>query len=88
MTRTQIQFPDPLYKELKAAAKKMDTSLADVIRRAAEAYLPSIQHIDKTIDEEWVFPTLPPREMTENASEIINSRMEAEAIEERYLETK
>ena len=34
MTRTQIQFPDPLYLRLKTIAEQHDWSLAEVMRKA------------------------------------------------------
>ncbi len=36
MTRTQIQFPDPLYQRLKAIAEQQDRSLAGVMRKACD----------------------------------------------------
>lgn len=39
MVRTQIQLPDALYTELKAAAKKREMSLAELIRRGVEYIL-------------------------------------------------
>ena len=36
MTRTQIQLPDPLYREIKRIAVQQDWSIAEVIRRGAE----------------------------------------------------
>jgi len=36
MVRTQIQLPDPLYREIKRIAKQQDWSIAEVIRRGAE----------------------------------------------------
>ncbi len=56
MTRTQIQFPDPLYKELKDVASKKDWSLAELLRRAAEAYLITVK--DDLPAEQWEFPVL------------------------------
>ena len=37
MIRTQIQLPDPLYREVQRVAKSQDWSLAEVIRRGVEA---------------------------------------------------
>jgi hypothetical protein len=37
MIRTQIQLPDPLYREVQRVAKSQDWSLAEVMRRGAEA---------------------------------------------------
>ncbi|MEI6675846.1 MAG: hypothetical protein WCO57_11790 [Verrucomicrobiota bacterium] len=57
MTRTQIQFPDPLYQRLKAIADEQDWSLAEVMRKAAE-------HFANRFPEQpgprtaWKFPTL------------------------------
>ena len=39
MTRTQIQLPDPLYREIKRLAQEQDWSIAEVLRRGAEAIL-------------------------------------------------
>lgn len=39
MIRTQIQLPDKIYKRLKTLAAEQEMPLAEVIRRAAEAYL-------------------------------------------------
>lgn len=36
MTRTQIQLPDPLYREVKRVARELDWSIAEVLRRGAE----------------------------------------------------
>jgi hypothetical protein len=37
MTRTQIQIPDPLYREVRRVAEQQDWSVSEVIRRGAEA---------------------------------------------------
>ncbi|MFT4639569.1 MAG: putative transcriptional regulator [Verrucomicrobiales bacterium] len=47
MTRTQIQFPDPLYKRLKAIAKPQDWSLAEVLRKAAEHFVTRFPELDR-----------------------------------------
>lgn len=39
MTRTQIQFPDPLYRRLKEIAEQQDWSLSEVMRKAAEHFV-------------------------------------------------
>jgi len=41
MIRTQIQLPEPLYREIKRIARDQDWSLAEVIRRGAEAVVRS-----------------------------------------------
>jgi hypothetical protein len=37
MVRTQIQLPEPLYREVQRIAREQDWSIAEVIRRGAEA---------------------------------------------------
>lgn len=57
MTRTQIQFPDPLYRRLKDIAQMNDWPLAEVVRRASELYVqrfPDSGHAARG----WSFPTL------------------------------
>ena len=39
MQRTQIQFPDPLYRRVKEIAQMYDWAMADVVRRAVELYV-------------------------------------------------
>lgn len=57
MTRTQIQFPDPLYRRLKEIAERNDWSLADVVRRATELYARRFPETEQ-VQAEWEFPTL------------------------------
>ena len=58
MVRTQIQLPDPLYREVKRIAREQDWSIAEVIRRGAESVArtyPAIKSVgDKTTV--WSFP--------------------------------
>lgn len=37
MIRTQIQLPDPLYRDVQRVARQQDWSIAEVLRRGAEA---------------------------------------------------
>lgn len=39
MIRTQIQLPDSLYAEIKRIAQEQEWSIAEVLRRGAEAIL-------------------------------------------------
>jgi hypothetical protein len=57
MTRTQIQFPDPLYQRLKAIADQQDWSLAEVMRKAAEHFVSRFPE-SPTPRTAWKFPTL------------------------------
>lgn len=36
MRKTQLQLPDPLYREVKRIARERDWPLAEVLRRGAE----------------------------------------------------
>ena len=57
MTRTQIQFPDPLYQRPKAIAETQDWSLAEVMRKAAEHFVSRFPEAPKP-PATWKFPTL------------------------------
>jgi hypothetical protein len=57
MTRTQIQFPDPLYQRLKAIADEQDWSLAEVMRKAAEHFVSRFPEHPRP-RAAWKFPTL------------------------------
>ncbi len=57
MTRTQIQFPDPLYHRLKAIAEQQDWSLAEVMRKAAEHFVARFPTPEPGRTT-WRFPTL------------------------------
>ena len=57
MVRTQIQFPDPLYRRLKAIAEQNDWPLAEVVRRATELYVRRFADTE-TARSDWTFPTL------------------------------
>ncbi len=57
MIRTQIQFPDPLYKRLKEIAAQQDWSLSEVLRKAAEHFVDRFpSHADG--EDDWQFPML------------------------------
>jgi hypothetical protein len=60
MTRTQVQFPDPLYEKLKKTAARRDWSLAEILRRAAEAYLLTIDDDEQSDARKWELPVLKP----------------------------
>jgi hypothetical protein len=57
MTRTQIQFPDPLYQRLKEIAERQDWSLSEVMRKAAEHFITRFPE-DPKPQAVWRFPTL------------------------------
>jgi hypothetical protein len=55
MTKTQIQLPDPLYREVKRVAREQDWSLAEVLRRGAE-YVVRCYPRRKMDKEIWTLP--------------------------------
>ncbi len=57
MTRTQIQFPDPLYQRLKEIAEGQDWSLSEVMRKAAEHFVTRFPEGPKP-KVVWRFPEL------------------------------
>jgi hypothetical protein len=57
MTRTQIQFPEPLYHRLKEIAERHDWSLSEVMRKAAEHFVTRFPE-DPPPKKLWRFPTL------------------------------
>jgi hypothetical protein len=54
MKRTQIQIPDPLYKEVRRVAVLQEWSVSEVFRRAAEHFLSYYPPIKK--EGEWELP--------------------------------
>jgi hypothetical protein len=56
MIRTQIQLPDPLYREVQRVAKAQDWSLAEVIRRGAEAVVRAYPAIKNQSGRPWQIP--------------------------------
>jgi len=39
MIRTQVQIPEPLYREMRRVAAARDWSVSEVVRRAVEQYV-------------------------------------------------
>jgi hypothetical protein len=56
MIRTQIQLPDPLYREVRRIAQAQDWSIAEVIRRGAEAVVRSYPPDKKQPRQTWQLP--------------------------------
>ena len=55
MKRTQIQLPDSLYDRLKKLARSQETTLSEIIRRAAE-YLLAVKPEAADSRSEWRVP--------------------------------
>jgi hypothetical protein len=79
MTRTQIQFPDPLYRRLKQIAEEQDWTLAEVVRRAGEHYAARFPEREQG---GWEFPKpldlggkfLVPPESTRSEADLVEQR--------------
>lgn len=56
MVRTQIQLPDPLYREVQRVAREQDWSIAEVIRRGAEATVRNYPPIKGPAALPWSLP--------------------------------
>ena len=80
MIRTQIQFPDPLYRRLKEIAERQDWSLSEVMRKAAEHFVTRFPE-GEAAKSVWTFPTLDCG--GDFVMDPAGVRAEAEAIETR-----
>ena len=56
MVRTQIQLPDPLYREVQRIAAAQDWSLAEVIRRGTEAIVRAYPAMKTEAPRPWQLP--------------------------------
>lgn len=59
MTKTQIQVPEKLFREIRAFSKKREWSLAETFRRGAELLLQVYPHTDSDAPKGavWTPPT-------------------------------
>ncbi len=57
MTKTQIQLPDELYRDLKRLAAAKEWSLAETLRRGAELLLASYAESPISRSTPWSPPT-------------------------------
>lgn len=57
MTKTQIQMPDYLYREVKRIAEQYEMSMAEVVRRGLERVIPIYPDRAGT-ESEWTLPIL------------------------------
>ncbi len=80
MTRTQIQFPEPLYHRLKQIAERQDWSLSEVMRKAAEHFVARFPE-QPAANKAWRFPTIDCG--GDFLDDAVNSRPEADAILQR-----
>lgn len=57
MTKTQIQVPEELFRELRIFAKQREWSLAETFRRGAELLLQVYPEPGKPAQAAWTPPT-------------------------------
>jgi hypothetical protein len=57
MTKTQIQVPEELFRELRSFAKRREWSLAETFRRGAELLLQVYPELPSAEQAEWTPPT-------------------------------
>jgi hypothetical protein len=57
MTKTQIQIPEELFREVRAFSKKREWSLAETFRRGAELLLQVYPDAAAAPDAAWAPPT-------------------------------
>ncbi len=82
MLRTQIQLPEPLFKQIKRIAAQRDWSLAEFVRRGMEAYLQTCPEPDAA-GAKWALPVL--RGSGGHLRDPAGSRLEADAISARSV---
>ena len=56
MVRTEIQLPEPLYREVQRVAQEQDWSIAEVMRRGAEAVARAYPPIKGSAGQPWALP--------------------------------
>lgn len=56
MVRTQIQLPEPLYREVQRVAREHEWSIAEVLRRGAEAVTRAYPAVNREEAATWRLP--------------------------------
>ncbi len=56
MIRTQIQIPEPLYREVQRVAREHEWSIAEVLRRGAEVVTRAYPASNKNNAKAWRLP--------------------------------
>ena len=57
MTKTQIQVPEELFREVRAFSRRREWSLAETFRRGVELLLQVYPEVDGESDDIWTPPT-------------------------------
>ena len=79
MQRTQIQLPEPLFRQVKQIAEARDWSVAELVRRGIEAYVQTFPAIAPKAN--WTMPVL--RGSGGHLQDPAQVSVEADAVEAR-----
>ena len=80
MQRTQIQLPEPLFRQVKQIAEARDWSVAELVRRGIEAYVQTFPAIAPETD--WRMPVL--RGSGGHLQDPADLNAQADAVEARF----
>ena len=56
MKRTEVQLPDPLYQQMEGLAQKLQVSVPELLRNAAEQMVQRQPNTQPTKNGNWRFP--------------------------------
>ena len=79
MQRTQIQLPEPLFRQVKQIAEARDWSVAELVRRGIEAYVQTFPVVAPKAN--WTMPVL--RGSGGHLQDPAHVNAEADAVEAR-----
>jgi hypothetical protein len=83
MQRTQIQLPEPLFRQVKQIAEARDWSVAELVRRSIEAYVQTFPVIAPKAN--WTMPVL--RGSGGHLQDPAPVNAEADAVEARFAKS-
>jgi len=78
MIRTQIQIPEPLYREVQRVAREHEWSIAEVLRRGAEVVTRTYPGSNRAAAKAWRLPPPLASELKIVDSEALRDAMEAD----------
>ena len=56
MKRAEVQLPEPLYEEIEGLAKRLEMSVPEVLRKAAEQLVERQAEPEPRPNRDWFFP--------------------------------
>jgi len=78
MIRTQIQIPEPLYREVQRVAREHEWSIAEVLRRGAEVVTRTYRGSNRAAAKAWRLPPPLASELKIVDPEALRDAMEAD----------